>query len=377
MTSGWLAASVGAGWAAGELLPPRALLSITLMLLSLSVLWLSVTAAAVVGLAAGAVSLSLGATALEQALFLILMGGICAYFSVPLIRWGFLGAATAWFAWYASLLHEPAARIFVFGSLVILLLGSYALGANASRLRQRQIQDQRELEAAERRHREAIAAERRSLARDLHDVVAHDITVIAMQAEMARLGQDDELIRRTMRRVGESSRATLEDLGRIVTVLSADAEDGDTGAEGGAEDGTDGSRQLTVAEGLEKFRLELESLGIRTQIHLSGSWDGVPPAVERSVYRILQECCTNVIKYGARGPDAVCTLSAESTAEGIELCVRNSLPAQGRDEYSTPFSSEEGLRNIRKRAGEFGGRVEAGVTSPGIWETRVSNLGRT
>ena len=79
MTSGWLAASVGAGWAAGELLPPRALLSITLMLLSLSVLWLSVTAAAVVGLAAGAVSLSLGATALEQALFLILMGGICAY----------------------------------------------------------------------------------------------------------------------------------------------------------------------------------------------------------------------------------------------------------------------------------------------------------
>ena len=74
-----LAASVGAGWAAGELLPPRALLSITLMLLSLSVLWLSVTAAAVVGLAAGAVSLSLGATALEQALFLILMGGICAY----------------------------------------------------------------------------------------------------------------------------------------------------------------------------------------------------------------------------------------------------------------------------------------------------------
>ena len=369
MTSGWLAASVGAGWAAGELLPPRALLSITLMLLSLSVLWLSVTAAAAVGLAAGVVSLILGATALEQALFLILMGGICAYFSVPLIRWGFLVAATAWFAWYASLLHEPAARIFVFGSLVILLLGSYALGANASRLRQRQIRDQRELEAAERRHREALAAERRSLARDLHDVVAHDITVIAMQAEMARLGQDDELIRRTMGRVGDSSRATLEDLGRIVTVLSGDEE--------GQEHGSDAGHQLTVVDGLEKFRLELESLGVRTETVFSGIWEGVVPAVERSAYRILQECCTNVIKYGARGPTAVCIIAAESTAEGIELCVTNSLPAREQGEHSSPFSSEAGLRNIRKRASEFGGRVEAGMTSLGTWETKVSNLGRT
>ncbi|GGE71570.1 sensor histidine kinase [Nesterenkonia cremea] len=369
MSAAWLAASIMAVWASGDVLAPRSLLSISLLLVALSVLWLSVSAAAVVGLAAGVFSVVMGSAALEQAMFLVLMAGICAYFSRPPVRWVFLAAAGVWSAWYASHLHEVSAQIFVFGSMIVLLLGAYALGTGARRLREKQEQDRRELEAAERRHRESLAAERRSLARDLHDVVAHDITVIAMQAEMARLGQDDALIRRTMRRVGESSRATLEDLGRIVTVLSGD----DTGHEGGSERG----HRLTVVDGLEKFRLELESLGIRTRTLLSGSWEGVSPAVERSVYRILQECCTNVIKYGARGADAACTLSAEMTAEGIELCVTNSLPAQQRDERDIPFSSEEGLRNIRKRASEFGGRVEAGVTSPGTWKTRVSNLGRT
>lgn len=371
LSAAWLAATLIATFASAvDDFSPRSMLSMMLWMFCLAVLWVGVTWAAAAGLAAAVVSVLGGAAALEQAIFLILMAGICAAHSRGEVRRSFLLLSVVWAGWYASHLRDSANALFIFCTALLLLVASYAIGSGIRRLSEKQERTRRALYDAEKRYQDAVAAERRSLARDLHDIVAHDITVLAMQVEAAQLSCDEDRRGRTLQMVRDSSRTTLQDLRRIVEVLE---EEGAVQTAGSVRD-----RLLTVGEALEKFQGELEAVEIPTVTNLRGDWDSVSSSVQRVVYRILQECSTNVVKYGARGgKDVLCTMTAEAAGDHVNLYIINQLPEEPSPGRGASFSSQAGLRSIEDRARTFGGLVVAGPDESGCWTTKVLNLSKS
>lgn len=371
LSAAWLAATLIATFASAvDDLSPRSMLSMMLWMFCLAVLWAGITWAAAAGLAAAVVSVAAGTAALEQAIFLILMAGVCAAHSCGGLRRSFVLLSVLWVGWYASHLQDLSNALFIFCSAVLLLMASYAIGSGIRRLMEKQEWTRRALYEAEKKHHDAVTAERKSLARDLHDIVAHDITVLAMQAEAAQLGQDEGRRERTLQMVRDSSRATLQDLRRIVEVLE---EDGAVQTAGSARD-----RLLRVGEALEKFQEELEAVGVPTVTNAHGDWESVSLSVQRVVYRILQECSTNIIKYGARGgEDVLCTMTAEAAEDHVNLYIINQLPGETAIRRDASFSSHAGLRSIEDRARTFGGLVVAGPDESGCWSTKVLKLSKS
>lgn len=231
-----------------------------------------------------------------------------------------------------------------------LLFAGFVVGAPwaAGRLARRLGLHARE---AERRAREAAAEERVRIARELHDIVAHSVSVMVAQAGGAEtvVESDPERARDAMRAVRETGQLALVEMRRMVGLLR-----------GG--DATLGVHpQPTLAE-LDALIDHARDAGLHVDLRVDGAPRPLPPGVDLSAYRILQEALTNARRRGG----ATAHVTVRWDRKAIELAVENDGPA------GTVNGDGHGLVGMRERAALYGGTREAGPRKGGGFTVRAT-----
>jgi len=192
--------------------------------------------------------------------------------------------------------------------------------------------------------RHAVEAERSRIARDLHDVVAHHVSAIAVQARSTEdvLDEDPRLGRQGVERIAATADTALVEMRRILHLL-ADAEVTD-----------DPEHPEPSLHHLDRLVATVEATGCRVRVSVDESLGALPQALQVSAYRIVQESLTNVLKHA--GPCDV-ALRLENGGGRVTIDVRNG-PA-GPD-HRPVAGSGRGLIGLRERAAAFGGTLDAG-----------------
>ncbi|WP_239101420.1 sensor histidine kinase [Microbispora amethystogenes] len=213
------------------------------------------------------------------------------------------------------------------------------------------------VERAERAERErdqqariAAAAERARIARELHDVVAHNVSVMVVQADGAAyaIDSDPEQARRAMQAISGTGRQALAEMRRLVGVLRQDA--GSPAEEYAPQPG--------VAQ-LDELVRQVRDSGLPTEFTVSGTPRALPEGEQLAVYRIVQEALTNAIKHG--GPGTRARVEMTYGPGLIELRVSD----DGRGAAAPRVVGGHGLIGMRERVAMYGGSVEAAPRSGG------------
>ncbi len=217
----------------------------------------------------------------------------------------------------------------------------------------------RSLRAAEARtreleleRREAIASERARIARELHDVIAHSVSVMTVQAGAAEamLKTDPERAFEPVRAIQETGRGALVEMKRLVGVLRDDDEDAGLAPQPGLGD-------------LDRLLGQMRDAGLRVDLRIEGTKRPLPAGVDLSAYRVVQEALTNALKH-AGGAPAVVTVRYGDDALEVEVTDAGSGPRQRRD-------GGHGLVGMRERVGIFGGTFDAGPSEAGGFAVHV------
>jgi signal transduction histidine kinase len=247
------------------------------------------------------------------------------------------------------------------GVLAVLLAALAPAAALAGIARQARVQAQ-----ANRAARQVIAdslvehtarGERARIARELHDVVAHHISMIAVQAETARLatpGMPDTGAQRLLE-IGDRARAGLTEMRRLLGVLREDAQAADPVAGNGDRRPQPGLEQLN--ELLDEAR---QASGAGTRLIVSGPLGRLDPGVELAAYRIIQEGLTNTRRHA---PGAAVDVELRFTDAALRLRIRDNGP--GPREVPLVTRGGHGLTGMRERAAAAGGELSIGAAPGG------------
>lgn len=289
--------------------------------------------------------------------------------------WVRIGITIGMFAWLLTttfieathpaddgLSHAGAFSPFVAYALLNILInalyfgGAYFFGerAWASRLQRRALEERTaELERErERTAAQAVALERVRIARELHDVVAHHVSLMGVQAGAARavMAKDPDAAAHTLAQVEASARSALGELRQLLETLRSD---------------TDGDAPSTVGlAGIADLVAESADAGLLTRLTVVGDPHPVPDTVQVSLYRIAQEALTNARRHA--GKDAAADVRLRYDESGIELEITNT----GR--RIIRVGRGLGLVGMRERATAVGGTVEARPRDGGGFLVRVT-----
>ena len=215
---------------------------------------------------------------------------------------------------------------------------------------------------AGRRHRltkeaaaKAIAAERSRIARDLHDVVAHSVTLMLLQAGGAArlIRQDPERAEAALRQVDDLGQQALVELKRMLDLLRLDAPPGEQSTS--PPTGVDGVRDLVARS---------SSDGAPVRLTVTGSPRALPPGVDLTGYRIVQEALTNATRYGE--PERGVDVGIDWNDRDVVITVDNAVASAGRR-----VGSGYGLIGMRERALSAGGQLTVGPREDGTFAVRV------
>lgn len=206
--------------------------------------------------------------------------------------------------------------------------------------------------------------ERARIARELHDVVAHHISMIAVQAETARIvtpGMPDAGARRLLE-IGDTARGALTEMRRLLGVLREDAR----AAEPTLPYADRPSAQRQPQPGLQQLNELLDEArhASRTGVRLivSGPPATLDPGVELAAYRIIQEALTNARRHA---PGAAVDVELHYTAEALRLRVRDNGPGPPSAAASASSTVGHGMLGMRERAAAVGGRLHTGPAAVG------------
>lgn len=208
---------------------------------------------------------------------------------------------------------------------------------------------------AELSRRDAVQAERRTMARDLHDVVAGHVSAIAIRTGAA-LANPPGLERETLEMVRASSLTALEEMRTMILLLRTD---GPTNGPVSAPGTLDDLVPVVAAHRAAGADVVLLDRAPRD----------LPAAVEQAALRIVQEALTNVSKHGAAG---LVRVELEEIGEALEIRVTSALHASRRPTApeAVPGGSGTGLLGMRERAESLGGTLEVGPVG-GSWSVRA------
>ncbi|MFD1716984.1 sensor histidine kinase [Georgenia deserti] len=261
----------------------------------------------------------------------------------------------------ANVLYGTAMNVAFFGGAIVIGRNSWRAALQRSRLVD---QTERVREQAGELARRAVVDERLRIARELHDVVAHHISVIGVQAGAARrvLGKDVDAATQALRTVETSSRDAVGEMRSLLGVLRSETE---------VE--RDRSPEPDLA-GLEALAEEYRDSGLDVQLHRAeetrGDLDLVPAPLALSIYRTVQESLTNVVRHST-ATQALVTLRTWSDGEADGAWVEAEIVDDGRPRTGTAGSGF-GLRGIRERIALHGGEVEIGPRRTGDgWRVRA------
>lgn len=195
----------------------------------------------------------------------------------------------------------------------------------------------------DRRAEVAVAAERTRIARELHDVVAHAVSVMVVQADGASyaLARQPESAAAALSTISDTGRQALAELRRTLLLLR------------GPETGTD-LTPVPGSAGLGQLVARMRSVGLPVQLELVGDVDGLPAGIGLGVHRIVQESLTNVLRHAGQGATAqVCVQRREA-----DVCVQVRDGGGARPAYQG--GSGNGLLGMRERVTVLDGTLEAG-----------------
>ena len=203
----------------------------------------------------------------------------------------------------------------------------------------------------------ATAAERARIAREMHDIVAHSLSVMIAQADGGRYmaAADPDTAARTLGTIAETGRAALADMRRLLGVLRADPADA-VGA-GAAGDPRSGFADLTpqpAASDIETLVNQVRASGLEVSLVRMGVARTLPPGTGLTLYRICQEALTNILKHA--GPDPTVTVVLSWGPHNVQLQVDD----DGRGASAESDGGGHGLLGMRERAAMFGGTIVSG-----------------
>ncbi len=199
---------------------------------------------------------------------------------------------------------------------------------------------------------EAVEAERRRIARELHDVVSHAVTLVAVQAEAGQtlIARDTAAAERCLGAIAEASRDALVELDRMLHVLRD----------------VDGDPQPATA-GLERLPALVEgarSAGLAVELTHDGDCDSLPTATQACAFRVVQEGLTNALRH-ASGSRVRVRLDATDDALDIEVQTRGGRRA------GSYGGGGRGLAGLRERVVSLGGSLETDAATDGEFTLRV------
>jgi signal transduction histidine kinase len=288
----------------------------------------------------------------------IVAGLVTAYTAAAHLRPRLATAALAclYAAIAVSALHGPSGLLW--GGI---LVGGAALAGFALRDRRRHVSQLAELAhqlelARDENARAAVAGERARIARELHDVVAHSVSVMVVQAGAAEevLGADPGKAREPLRSVQDTGRQALVELRRLLGVLRTDRSEA----------------ALAPQPGLDQvgaLAAQVREAGLAVELRVEGARNGIPAGVDLAAYRIVQEALTNVLKHATASHAAV---HVGYRPDAIELQVLDDGHGPigaGHDGAGTG----QGLIGMRERASLYGGVVEARPRAEGGFAVRA------
>ncbi len=238
--------------------------------------------------------------------------------------------------------------LFVVGWLVGFALRERAEQTEAAEERAARAERDREVAA-----RVAVAEERGRIARELHDVVAHAVSVMVLQvgAVRHRMPETDTDDRDTLKNVEQAGRTALAEMRRLLNAMRHD----------------DDQLELLPHPGLNDLDTlvnDVRAAGLAVRLQIHGEPFALPPGLDLSAYRILQEGLTNTLKH-ARASQA--EVEVHYGATDLRLEVRD----DGRGGQSTHHGLGHGLIGIGERVKIYGGDMSAGASRSGGFELRA------
>ncbi|WP_024805608.1 sensor histidine kinase [Nocardia sp. BMG51109] len=313
-------------------------------------------AALAAGVVPVGIDLVLGATVPVWLVYSDLIYAACLYDSRRVSRWvaGTCGAVSIAIAiaifvitgeWRAAAVVIGAASVFAGTSVWwALQVRHHKEMAEAERTRAQAM-----AMVAEADRRAAIDDERRTMARDLHDVIAGHLSAIALQSEAALgvAGDRDPAVAGILGSIRTNSVDALQEMRTMIGLLRRD----------GGADGADGP---VAPRGLAQLPLLVAAArdtGTTVRLRNSGEGATLPSAVDQAAYRIVQEALTNAMKHA---PGREVDVEVAAGPDALALSVRNRLPATPSPDAGY---ARHGLINMRERAAALGGSFSAGTES--------------
>ncbi|MFA1549267.1 sensor histidine kinase [Actinomadura chokoriensis] len=273
-------------------------------------------------------------------------------------RWGLAAAFVAEIGAGTATLRYPTGtddRKYMFLMLTVLVGGVYVLGLH---MRTRRAYLRSLEERAERLERErdnevkvAMAAERARIARELHDVVAHNVSVIVVQADGASYAIDTDVgrARQALDTISSTGRLALAEMRRLLGVLR---EDDDAGAF---------APQPGVAE-IDDLVEQVRASGLAVTCEVAGTPAAMSEGRQLTVFRIVQEALTNTLKHG--GPRVRVSVRLRYADDALEILVED----DGRGAAAFDDGRGHGLAGMRERVAVYGGDVRAAPRPGGGFE---------
>lgn len=200
----------------------------------------------------------------------------------------------------------------------------------------------------------AAQRERARIARELHDIISHNMAVMVVQAGAGRIAppQEAEHVADVFRRIRAAGSAALAEMDQLVDVLGLH---------------TRGSLAASPLAGVGDLVAQVRSAGLDITAQLSITDNGVPLEVEHAAYRAIQEGLTNVLKHA---PESHVQLRLEAREQQLEIEVRNS-GVRGEGAHLAATGSGLGLAGVNERIQARGGELSAGPLPDGGWHFHV------
>lgn len=266
--------------------------------------------------------------------------------------------------------HAAVQLLFLFG--IPFAVGLADSRRNA-RLIELELDQQRRAQAERLSAADAVRAERARIARELHDVVAHELTVMALHAEGARRKAPDDVTEQALSTIAQAARSGLIEMQRVIGVLRESEQELRNEANelrGLAQTNPsppDEDLAPTPRLGsLKQLAAQVTAAGLSTSLEFRGD-NEVPAIVEVSAYRIVQEALTNAMKYA--GPDATATVVVEHSRGTLKVTVEDD--GRGAIMEAAQSTGGHGIAGMRERVSALGGTLEWGPRPGGGFRIRA------
>jgi signal transduction histidine kinase len=233
---------------------------------------------------------------------------------------------------------------FALGTVVVMLLLRRIVGDRDTRARLAE----RERDVAAR---EAVVEERARIARELHDAVAHSVSMMVIQAGAERRVVEDRSTREVLQTIEQIGRDALTEMRRLVGMLRTDSSSGPL------------APQPTLGD-LPTLMTQVREAGLPVEFRVDGERRELPVGIELSAYRIVQEALTNALKHAGR---ANASVSVRYGPDSLELEIAD----DGAGAPAHVPGGGHGLAGIRERVSLYGGKFDASARRGGGFAVRV------